>query len=270
MSVADAAALEVATWAQVEGVLLDADDTLYDTRSAMHRAGAAAAATLWPHADPERVAGAGIHFRDDPQGHFAAYTRGETDFATMRRARIVELASWIGQPVDDDLPQAFDRAYEPAFLGALQAFDDVVPTVTALRERGCAVGVLTNSSGAYTAAKLAAADLDRLFDVVCSTDVLGVGKPDPRAFHEACRRLGTEPARTGHVGDDLRTDPLGAADAGMPAAWLVRGGAPEADAAGLLSARGVPVVTDLRQVIDLVDGDLGAGERTGSIFPRFA
>ena len=43
-------------WAGVEGVLLDADDTLYDTRSAMHRAGAQAAATLWPDADPERAA----------------------------------------------------------------------------------------------------------------------------------------------------------------------------------------------------------------------
>ena len=51
------------------------------------------------------------------------------------------------------------------------------------------------------------------------------------------------------VGDDLRTDPLGAQ---------------------LVAARGVPVTTDLREVLDLVARDLGAGERTGSIFPRFA
>ena len=257
-------------WAGVTGVLLDADDTLYDTRSAMHRAGARAAAALWPHADPERSQRAGIRFRDDPEGHFAAYTRGEVEFAEMRRARIAELATWLDQDVDDDLWDAFEAAYEPAFLGALAAFDDVVPTLDALRSRGCVVGVLTNSSGAYTTRKLAAAGLAGRFEVVCSRDTLGFGKPDPRAFHEACRRLGTDPARTAYVGDELRTDPLGAADAGMPAAWLVRDGAPDASGSNLAAARGLPVVAGLGEVLALVAGDLGAGERTGSIFPRFA
>jgi putative hydrolase of the HAD superfamily len=257
-------------WGRVDGVLLDADDTLYDTRCAMHLAGARAAASLWPDADPERVERAGIRFRDDPEGHFAAYTRGELDFPAMRRARVAELATWLGQAVEHGLWDAFEAAYEPAFLDALGAFDDVVLVVRALRERGCLVGVLTNSSAAYTAAKLTASGLDGLFDVVCSTDTLGFGKPDARAFHEACRRLGTEPAHTAYVGDELRTDPLGAADAGMPAAWLVRDGVPDATGASLLADRGVPVVRDLHAVLDLVGGDLGARERTGSIFPRFA
>ena len=145
-----------------------------------------------------------------------------------------------------------------------------MPTLDALRSRACVVGVLTNSSGAYTTRKLAAAGLAGRFDVVCSRDTLGFGKPDPRAFHEACRRLGTDPARTAYVGDELRTDPLGAADAGMPAAWLVRDGAPDASGSNLAAARGLPVVAGLGEVLALVAGDLGAGERTGSIFPRFA
>lgn len=61
-------------------------------------------------------------------------------------ARIAELATWLDQPVDDDLWAAFEAAYEPAFLGTLEAFDDVIPVVTALRDLGCPVGVLTNSS----------------------------------------------------------------------------------------------------------------------------
>ncbi len=165
------------TWAGVTGVLFDADDTLYDTRSAMHRAGAAAAAALWPTADPDRVVRAGIRFRDDPEGHFAAYTRGEVEFAEMRRARIAELATWLDQPLDDDLWGAFEAAYEPVFLSALTAFDDVAPVVAALRGSGRAVGVLTNSSGAYTAAKIGATGLAHHFDIVCSTDTLGTASP---------------------------------------------------------------------------------------------
>lgn len=248
-------------WAGVRGVLLDADDTLFDTRGAMHRAGAEAAAVLWPGADPERAARAGVRFREDPEGHFSAYTRGELEFGEMRRARIAELATWLDQEVDDDLWDRFEAAYEPAFLGTLRAFDDVIPVVTELRRAGRVVGVLTNSSSAYTEAKLAASGLAGLFDVVCSTDTLGVGKPDPRAFHEACRRLGTDPARTGYVGDEPRTDPLGAHDAGMPAAWLVRDDAPATGPAGEVLARGIPVIHALTEVVALCD--LGGGGGAG-------
>ncbi|WP_377641460.1 HAD family hydrolase [Oryzobacter terrae] len=257
-------------WADVEGVLLDADDTLYDTRSAMHRAGARAAASLWPDADPERVARAGIRFRDDPEGHFAAYTRGELEFAEMRRARVAELATWLEQEVDDGLWDAFEAAYEPAFLGALDAFPDVRPALGAWGSAGVRVGILTNSSSAYTALKLEASGLADLFDVVCSTDTLGFGKPDPRAFHEACRRLGTDPARTGYVGDEARTDPLGAHDAGMPTAWLVRETEPTATVPGPAAgtdgteatevlARGIPVVRTLAEVVALRDLGRGLG-----------
>ena len=250
-------------WPPIEGVLLDADDTLYDTRSAMHAAGAGAAAVLWPEADPDRAARAGVYFRDDPDGYFAAYARGELEFDDMRRARVAALARWLGQPVADDLWAAFEEAYEPAFLGALAAVADERPAVTRLRAAGVSVGVLTNSSGVYTAAKMSAAGLDGLVDVLCSRDTLGFGKPDPRAFHEACRRLGTAPASTLYVGDDLGTDSLGAADAGMPAAWLVREEEAPAREAGTLAERGIPVVRSLADVVDLV-----ARSRRGPRFGR--
>lgn len=234
------------------GVLLDADDTLYDTRAAMHAAGAEVAAELWPHADPSRVARAGVRFRDDPEGHFAAYTRGEKEYDEMRRARVAELAAWLGQPGEERWSGRFDARYEPAFLGALTAFDDVRPAVEELRAAGLAVGVLTNSSAAYTEAKMRAAGLHGLFDVVCTRDTLGFGKPDARAFHAACERLGTAPEATLYVGDEVVNDPLGALDAGLPAAWLVRDGEPDPRDAHRLAGRAVPVITSLNEVPGLV------------------
>ncbi|MGG5258484.1 HAD-IA family hydrolase [Phycicoccus avicenniae] len=236
----------------LEAVLLDADDTLYDTRTAMHRAGASASTALWPDADPERLAGAGVRFRDDPEGHFAAYARGEVEFAEMRRARLAELATWLGRSHDAAALGAFDDAYEPAFLAAMEAFDDVRPAVRALREAGVSVGVLTNSSKEYTRAKLAASGLEDLFDVVCSRDTLGFGKPDARAFHEACRRLGSEPSATLYVGDEVATDPIGAADAGLAAAWLVRDGVPDEGSRRIVEGRGIPVVRSLGELFALV------------------
>lgn len=262
-----------ASWSRVVGVLFDADDTLYDTRAAMHVAGAAAAGQLWPGADPDRVAGAGVRFRDDPEGWFAAYTRGEIEFDAMRERRIDEIGRWLGG-AGAVTPAEFFGVYEPAFHDALAGFLDVRPTVAALRATGLTVGVLTNSSGDYTTTKLAAAGLDGVFDVVCSRDTLGFGKPDPRAFHEACRRLGTAPETTLYVGDELRTDPLGAAGAGMPAAWLVRDGlVAEADRTAV-AAHGIPVVRGLDEVRDRLarrgaSADLGVEGAPGSITPRF-
>ena len=48
----------------------------------------------------------------------------------------------------------------------------------------------------------------------------GIGKPDPRIFHEACRRLGCGPREVLHVGDDLALDALGARSAGLHTSWL--------------------------------------------------
>lgn len=257
----------MADWSHVLGVLLDADDTLYDTRSAMHVAGAVAAGTLWPAADPERVAQAGVRFRDDPEGWFAAYTRGEIEFDEMRVRRIEEIGRWL--EVDDLVsPDEFFVLYEPAFHEALVGFADVRPAVEAWRDAGLVVGVLTNSSGAYTATKLAAAGLDGLFDVICSRDTLGFGKPDRRAFHEACRRLGTPPEVTLYVGDELHTDPLGAAAAGMPSAWLVRDGHVAEAGRTAVAAHGIPVVRALDELHHRLrkapePADLGVGESPG-------
>ena len=55
-------------------------------------------------------------------------------------------------------------------------------------------------------------------------DPLGVGKPDPRVFLAACRRLGTDPSRTAYVADELDVDALAAVRAGLLGVWVDRAG----------------------------------------------
>ncbi|SFM94638.1 HAD family hydrolase [Variovorax sp. OV329] len=49
-----------------------------------------------------------------------------------------------------------------------------------------------------------------------------MGKPHRAIFHAAAQSLQLEPSEMLHVGDDAELDVLGAIDAGMQAAWLVR------------------------------------------------
>ena len=71
-------------------------------------------------------------------------------------------------------------------------------------------------------------------------DTLGFGKPDARAFHNACALLGSVPAQTVYVGDDIEIDAIAAQAAGLRALWLQRGAC---DTQGIPTARahGIPV-----------------------------
>lgn len=97
----------------------------------------------------------------------------------------------------------------------------------------------------------------RALGLDCRCD--GSGKPDPRVFAEACRRLGTEPARTAYVGDELDIDALAAVQHGLVGVWLDRPGARrhEIPAAEIAAARaaGVLVVGSVAEV----PGVLGLG-----------
>lgn len=212
----------------VRGMLLDVDDTLLGTREAMVCAGREAARTLWPDADPALLAVAGVRFRDDPSGHFRAFTRGELDFATMRALRVRDLSRWLGQEPRTEDAGAWNDAFEAEFAHLLRPFDDVVTTLRACRDRGWSTVLLTNSSTAYTRRKLGLAGLgDAVAELsagVVTKDTLGVGKPAAEVFHHACALMGREPGEVVHVGDELDMDTCGALAAGLGAAWIRRPG----------------------------------------------
>ena len=235
----------------ITALLLDVDDTLIDTRAAMVAAGEAAAAALWPEAGPAVHQAAGVRFHADPGGDFGRFTRGEISFAQMRQARVADLLESFSLPPTDEAVRRFEEAYEPAFAAGLRLFDDAVPFLEAVRASGTPIGLLTNSSAAYTSQKLEMTGLAGLFAVVATRDTLGFGKPDPRAFHHACQRLGSALPETLYVGDHLEVDAIAARDAGLAAVWLQREPADPPGAARARS-RGIPIVGSLSQVEGLL------------------
>jgi putative hydrolase of the HAD superfamily len=235
----------------ISGLLLDVDDTLMDTRAAMVAAGTAAVAELWPDAGAQVHHDAAVHFQGDPQGFFHRFTSGELGFAQMRRARVADLLEFFSLAATEDVSRRFEDAYAPAFCANVRLFDDVLPLVGAARTVGIPVGLLTNSSSAYTQLKLQITGLTGVFAVVVTRDTLGFGKPDARAFHNACALLGSVPAQTVYVGDDIEIDAIAAQAAGLRALWLQRD---DCDTQGIPAARahGIPVVTSLTQVSTLL------------------
>ncbi|WP_170119832.1 HAD family hydrolase [Branchiibius hedensis] len=210
----------------VDGVLLDVDDTVLDTRSAMITGAEAGVSAVWPALSAAQAHEVAVAFYQDGGRHFPRFTRGEIDFRTMRHSRLQHAATSLGLPaVPPDAPEAFEDTFRPVFHDAQHVFDDVRPFLDFCREAGVPVGALTNSSAAMTADKLAVVGLS--FPVVVTRDTLGYGKPAADVFHHACAQLGTAPERTVYVGDEYEVDVVGSAAAGLIAVWLKRGDQPD-------------------------------------------
>jgi len=235
----------------ISALLLDVDDTLIDTRGAMVAAGVAAVAELWPHVRPEVRHAAAVHFQADPSGLFGRFTRGELTFSQMRQARVADLLETFSLSDLDEVNARFEDAYAPAFSANVRVFDDVLPLIGAVSAAGIRMGLLTNSSSIHTWRKLETAGLASAFVAVATRDTLGFGKPDARAFHHACRLLGSAPDETTYVGDDIEIDALAARDAGLSALWLQREPG-DSDGASRARARGIPVIGSLIEVSALL------------------
>ena len=209
----------------VDGVLFDIDDTLVDTRGAFGTALAVVAREYLPDVPPERDGDVLAFWRADANGHFARYTRGEVGQREQRMSRANELHARFGGPqLDDEGFAAWDGVFDSSFRTAWSAHGDVDAVLGRILDAGLRVGALTNAGLAYQRDKLDRTGLADRVPLLVGVDTLGFGKPDPRVFLEACRRLGTAPERTAYVGDELDVDARAAVAAGLVGIWLDRPG----------------------------------------------
>ncbi|MET4225254.1 HAD family hydrolase [Oerskovia enterophila] len=240
----------------VDGVLFDVDDTLVDTRGAFALAIDAVCAVYLPHLPVERYGEVLALWRSDPHGWYRAYTRGELTFDGQRMLRANELQETFGGVVlDEDGYAAWKTVFWGTFEESWRAHDDAAPVLARLAAAGVKVGALSNASVALQTDKLTRSGLSDV-PMLVGVDTLGFGKPDPRVFVEACARLGTDPARTVYVGDELDVDARAAAAAGLTGVWIdrpgTRRGGPHEEDPEAARAVGVHVVATLDEVGDLV------------------
>ncbi len=233
-----------------DALLLDLDGTLLRTGDAIVHAGVAAMAAAWPDLDPRVYRDAAERYRHDSGGYFARYAAGGSTYDEMRRDRFARAAHEMGLPDDEGASrrhgEVFLREFRRLYTDPARLYPDALPMLDRFARAGARVGLLTNSSDELTRAKLGGLGLAERFDAVVTRDTLGFGKPDPRAFHHACKELGSAPEQTTYVGDELRTDALGARDAGLRGVWLSRPGV--IDPAGPADPHGIRVIASLDEV----------------------
>ena len=133
----------------------------------------------------------------------------------------------------------------------LAAYDDALPTLTALRAAGVTTGVISNMGGGL-AEHLREVGLLAAVGAAVSSGEVGVGKPHAPIFRAALVRAGVAPGEALHVGDSYSGDVLGAQGAGMEAVFLDRDGA-EGAPAGCAAIRTLHDLIPLAKARGLLD-----------------
>lgn len=90
-----------------------------------------------------------------------------------------------------------------------EMYADVVACLRGLKERGFALGVVSNWDAGLEGL-LRDVRLLPYFDVVVSSAVVGYRKPNPVIFDRACEQMGVEASQAVHVGDRVDADGDGA------------------------------------------------------------
>lgn len=214
----------------------DLDGTLFDHTGAASDAVRVLVVDLGFEPTPELVA---AWFALEAQ-HFESWRAGRISFAEQRRLRLQHFLELLGAKAlqdANDLDEVFDR-YLAHYRAAWRAFPGAAAVLADLRSSGIRVGVLTNGTEEQQTDKLAVTGLSSVIDVVCTSEGIGVAKPEKRAFEILAERLGFPISEIAYVGDNPDLDIAASRAAGV-AAGLVRhgGAAPVGLMAALRSAR---------------------------------
>ena len=130
---------------------------------------------------------------------------------------------WIGMysllcrelGIEDEAERIALRVYDEfGRADRWRAYDDVIPAFRRLRDRGLAIGLISNWDKRLTGL-MDGMGIAPLLDTIVSSAEVGLHKPDPRIFELACGRLGVRPDECAHVGDHQYADVLGARAVGM-------------------------------------------------------
>jgi 2-haloalkanoic acid dehalogenase type II len=140
---------------------------------------------------------------------------------------------------DYELACHLTQVYMKHRFNSMKPFNDVLPTLDALRQRHV-IGLLSNGNS-----RPEFLGLGDVFKFAVFAENHGVEKPDPRIFQVMVDMGCCSPAEVIHVGDSLEDDIAGAASAGIRSVWLNRN--------DIARDSRIPVEYEISSLTELID-----------------
>ena len=206
---------------EIQAIFFDAGGTLFEVNGSVGEIYSRFARRYSIELDPETLTAAFLSsFREQPP---LAFPRGTPEIELHG----LEYDWWRRLVIDvvSDFPQ-FDDFFAEVYeyfrrREAWVMFDDVIPTLTALKDHGLRLGIISNYDSRIDDL-LRAFEIESYFDGIHVSSRSGVAKPDEKIFRAALSYHRVEPQNALHVGDNLREDVEGALLAGMRGVLLDR------------------------------------------------
>lgn len=151
--------------------------------------------------------------------YFEKFLLKELSFQEQRRMRIKELFGH--QLSNEQVDQKFED-YLKFYKANWAAFEDVIPCLEQLKKQGNRLGVISNGDYHQQIEKLESINVKKYFDIIITSSVMGVSKPNPTIFIEASSQAGVPIHESYYIGDRLETDAIASQKAGMKGIWLNR------------------------------------------------
>jgi 2-haloacid dehalogenase len=201
------------------GVLLDADNTLFD----YDKAEAEALEETFAHTIPDVPrTHATAAYREINARYWKLFEQGSVTAVGLQSGRWKDLFQQLGQRAD---PSAAAAAY----LERLSTKTHFLPGAAALVSelaRRVPLGLVTNGLSLVQRGRLARSGIGGHFSAVLISEELGFAKPDLRFFLAAAGALNVPADQLLCVGDSPAADIAGARGAGIDACWFSPSGAP--------------------------------------------
>jgi len=122
---------------------------------------------------------------------------------------------------DESLAKRLDQIHQQERRKLHRVFPDVIPCLEILK-KSCRLCILSNGAPDLQREKMSGAKIDRFFNTLVISGGIGIGKPNPEIFRFALHKMNLSSSESLMVGDNLKTDILGANNAGIPTVWLNR------------------------------------------------
>ncbi|WP_096154164.1 MULTISPECIES: HAD family hydrolase [Bacillus] len=151
--------------------------------------------------------------------YFEKFLAKEMSFQEQRRMRIKDL---FGHHLSDKQADTKFNNYLELYKSNWSAFEDVIPCLEKLKQQGYHLGIISNGDYNQQVEKLERIRIQHFFDCIITSSEIGVAKPNPIIFQEACVQANVSFYESYYIGDRLEVDAIGSTDAGLVGVWINR------------------------------------------------
>jgi putative hydrolase of the HAD superfamily len=213
----------------IELVTFDLYDTLIELNPPRWERLAAVAQNRGIDADPEVLREADRLAEDYFTIENGARPIRDRTFDERETFRLELMRRWLEAaelPHDAETVRALRRDYVSEFEEKsdrhhYRLFPDVMPALRTLRKAGVKTALISNADEDVTVIAVHFAFVT-LMDLIVTSALVGYEKPDARTFYAALDPLQVDPAHAVHIGDQPKSDVVGARGVGMNAVLLDR------------------------------------------------